>query len=137
MAHEPTPPVSDGGDATLVVVQATPEDAEAAHALGRPAVFVQQPGGPVEELLDDDALLHSLDYTADDFEEFVVRVLQPLSPRAVVTLDESARAAADRANDVLGVPRTTADEITARLRAAVRAVRERDAGRRAPEGVTP
>lgn len=137
MGHEPTPPVSDGGDATLVVVQATPEDAEAAHALGRPAVFVQQPGGPVEELLDDHALLHSLDYTADVFEEFVVRVLKPLSPQAVVTLEESARASADRANDLLGVPRITAEEVTARLRAAVRAVRERDAGRGTQEEVTP
>lgn len=137
MAHEHTPPVSDGGDAALVVVQATTEVAEAAHALGRPAIFLQQPGGPVEELLDDQALLYSLDFTDHVFEEFVERVLEPHSPRAVVTLDESARASVDRANDVLGVPRTTADEIGGRLRAAVRELREREFGQGTPEEVKP
>ncbi|GAB2953665.1 hypothetical protein [Streptomyces heilongjiangensis] len=137
MAHEYTTPVSDGGDAALVVMQATAEVAEAAHALGRPAIFVQQPGGPVEELLDDHALLHSLDFTDDTFADFVGRVLQPLAPRAVVTLDESARASADRANEILGVPRTTADEIRARLRAAVGELPGREAGQGTPEEVKP
>ena len=91
----------------------------------------------MEELLDDHALLHSLDFTDDNFEIFVDRVLQPLAPAAVVTLDESARASADRANDVLGVPRTTAAEVGARLRAAVRELQRREPGAGTPGGVRP
>lgn len=120
MAPPTTAPASAGPDGTLVVIQASVDVAAAAHRLGRPAVFVQQPGGPVAELLDDQALLHSLDHAGAGFPDFVERVLRPLDPRAVVTLDETAGPAAELANDVLGIPRETADRVRARLLAEVR-----------------
>jgi precorrin-6x reductase len=105
-------------DSPLVVIQANSRAARAAHSFGIPTVFVQRPGSPVEEVLDDRALLHQIDFADENFSDFVTRILRPLGPRAVVAADESARTAARLANRALGVDSALAQQFEADLRAA-------------------
>ncbi|MFF6780672.1 hypothetical protein [Streptomyces sp. NPDC012510] len=118
MPHTDT--TSDVSGSSLVIIEASVETAEAAQALGYHTIFVQRPGGLVEELLDDHALLHSVDLGDEDFPRFVDRVLRPLSPTAAVALDEPGRASAGIVNEILGVPSEVAVECARRLRAARR-----------------
>ncbi|MEU3660329.1 hypothetical protein AB0E77_11280 [Streptomyces sp. NPDC032940] len=102
---------------SLVIIEASIETAEAAYALGYHAIFVQSPGGPVQELLDDHALLHPVELDGKDFPDFVDRVLRPLAPAAAVALDGAGEDSADAVNGILGIPAAAAAEHRARLRA--------------------
>ncbi|OCC10717.1 hypothetical protein [Streptomyces sp. PTY087I2] len=96
----------------LVIVDATAHTARTAHVLDCRTVFVQRPGTPVHELVDDSSGYYSVDFTQDTlFTGFVEEVLRPLAPTAVISLsDEGARAAA-LANAVLGTAGTPVEVI--------------------------
>ncbi|WP_128817827.1 hypothetical protein [Streptomyces sp. S063] len=107
-----TGPDTAPATALLVIVDATVHTARTAHALDCRTVFVQRPGAPVHELVDDSSGYYSVDFTRDAlFTGFVEAVLRPLAPTAVISLsDEGARPAA-LANAVLGTAGTPAEVI--------------------------
>lgn len=110
----------------LVVIDADVHTARTAHALGCHTVFVQRPGSPVPDLVDDQSGYYSVDFTGKRFPEFVKEVLSPLAPTAVVSLSSAGLRPAALASAQLGTPGTppaVADRLT-------RAV----SGRQEPDG---
>jgi len=99
-------PQRDGRPASgrLVVVDAGVHTARSAHTLGCHIVFVQRPGAPVHELVDEFSGYYSVDFTGETFEAFVLEVLGPLAPTAVVSLSEDGAPPAALANSLLGTP---------------------------------
>ncbi|MGW1614324.1 hypothetical protein ACWCQZ_33765 [Streptomyces sp. NPDC002285] len=93
----------------LVVIDASVRTARSAHTLGCHTVFVQRPGAPVHDLVDDFSGYYSVDFTGETFKEFVLEVLRPLAPTAVVSLSDDGALPAALANSLLGTPGTTAD----------------------------
>jgi hypothetical protein len=85
--------------------------ARIAHTLGCETVFVQRPGAPVHELVDDLSGYYSVDFTGKTFEGFVTEVLRPLGPTAVVSLSEDGALAAAAANSLLGTTGTRVDVV--------------------------
>ncbi|MEU2071379.1 hypothetical protein [Streptomyces anulatus] len=96
----------------LVVIDATTHTARTAHALGCRTVFVQRPGAPVHELVDDSSGYYSVDFTQTAlFTGFVEEVLRPLAPTAVISLSDEGAMPAARANAVLGTAGTPVEVI--------------------------
>ncbi|KAB1140007.1 hypothetical protein F7R91_37660 [Streptomyces luteolifulvus] len=93
----------------LVVIDASVRTARSAHTLGCHTVFVQRPGAPVHELVDDFSGYYNVDFTGETFEGFVLEVLRPLAPTAVVSLSDDGVLPAALANSLLGTPGTQAD----------------------------
>ncbi|MFB6666446.1 hypothetical protein [Streptomyces parvus] len=90
----------------LVIIDADVHTARTAHALGCHTVFVQQPGSPVPDLVDDQSGYYSVNFTGERFPEFVEEVLSPLAPAAVVSLSSAGLRPAALANAQLGTPGT-------------------------------
>ncbi|MEU1407137.1 hypothetical protein ABZ471_33155 [Streptomyces sp. NPDC005728] len=99
---EPTP-------GRLVIIDASVRTARIAHTLGCHTVFVQCPGAPVHKLVDDFSGYYSVDFTGEAFTGFVMEVLRPLVPTAVVSLSDDGAPAAATANSLLGTPGTRVD----------------------------
>ncbi|AUY53132.1 hypothetical protein [Streptomyces sp. CB01881] len=97
---------SNGSARQLVVIDADARAARAARTLGCRIVYVQQPGSPVHELVDDDSGYYSVDFTGPKFAGFVGEVLRPLLPTAAVSLTAQGLAAADVVNSLLGTAGT-------------------------------
>ncbi|WP_369148939.1 ATP-grasp domain-containing protein [Streptomyces sp. R44] len=95
-------------DRCLVVLGASPDIARTATSLGCRVVFVQQPGSPVERIVDDHAHHYSVDFTGPAFPDFVDTVLRPLRPDAVVSVTEYGLRPAAFVNERLGLRGTPA-----------------------------
>ncbi|MEU9716185.1 hypothetical protein [Streptomyces sp. NPDC047976] len=100
----PTVPGPDLSGRRLVVIDADVPTARTAHTLGCHTVFVQQPGSPVPDLVDDQSGYYSVDFTGELFPGFVTDVLAPLAPTAVVSLSAAGLGAAALAGALLGTP---------------------------------
>ncbi|MEU6671551.1 hypothetical protein [Streptomyces sp. NPDC046727] len=111
----------------LVVIEADVDSARAAHSLGCHTVFLQPPGSPVEELVDAESQLYSVDCAGALFPEFVDTVLRPLAPDAVVPAAETGALPAAVARAVLGLPGTSAETVR-RLREGAGVARGRALG---------
>ncbi|MZD56777.1 hypothetical protein [Streptomyces sp. SID5606] len=95
----------------LVIVDASVRTARIAHTLGCHTVFVQRPGAPVHDLVDDFSGYYSVDFTGQAFEEFVVEVLSPLAPAAIISLSDDGVLPASIANSLLGTPGSPPDVV--------------------------
>ncbi|MGW2056450.1 hypothetical protein ACWCOZ_21500 [Streptomyces sp. NPDC001840] len=93
----------------LVVIDASVRTARSAHTLGCHTVFVQRPGAPVHDLVDDFSGYYTVDFTGETFKGFVLEVLRPLAPTAVVSLSDDGALPTALANSLLGTPGTRAD----------------------------
>ncbi|MFE4832204.1 hypothetical protein [Streptomyces sp. NPDC056672] len=93
----------------LIVIDASVRTARSAHTLGCHTVFVQRPGAPVHELVDDFSGYYSVDFTGETFKGFVLEVLRPLAPAAVISLSNDGALPAALANSLLDTPGTRAD----------------------------
>ncbi|MER7485560.1 hypothetical protein ABTY20_06515 [Streptomyces sp. NPDC126497] len=113
----------------LVVIDASVRTARIAHSLGCHTVFVQSPGAPVQDLVDDYSGYYTVDFAGrpddgpegavgDEFAGFVEAVLRPLAPTAVVSLTARGLLPAAVANALLGTPGTPV-EVLKRMAAGV------------------
>ncbi|MFJ6392835.1 ATP-grasp domain-containing protein [Streptomyces sp. NPDC091972] len=91
-------------ESRLVVIGASVNIARVAREIGCRTVFVQQPGSPVEKLVDTRSNLYSVDFTDGRFIDFVDFVLRPLRPDAVVSVTERGLLPAAIAAEHLGLP---------------------------------
>ncbi|MFE6399643.1 ATP-grasp domain-containing protein [Streptomyces alboflavus] len=108
-------------DRRLVLIDASVAAARTAHSLPYQTFFVQRPGSPVQDLVDDHSGFYTVDFAQDSgpgdsglgdsepeasvpeaFTDFVTQVLRPLAPMAVVGLSPAGQRAAAVANSLLG-----------------------------------
>ncbi|MEU6275756.1 hypothetical protein ABZ871_25585 [Streptomyces populi] len=110
----------------LVVIDASVRTARIAHSLGCHTVFVQLPGAPVWDLVDDYSGYYTVDFAGtsgdgevgEGFTGFVEAVLRPLAPTAVVSLTARGLMPAAVANALLGTHGTPV-EVLKRMAAGV------------------
>ncbi|MFI7288291.1 hypothetical protein ACIBRY_16815 [Streptomyces anulatus] len=100
----------------LVIIDASVRTARTAHTLGCRTVFVQRPGDPVHEVVDDFSGYYSVDFSGETFTGFVEEVLRPLAPAAVISLSDEGALPAALANSLLGTAGTPI-EVVRRLTA--------------------
>ncbi|MFI5528227.1 hypothetical protein ACIA8O_06655 [Kitasatospora sp. NPDC051853] len=100
---------ADQAGGRLVLVDAGPAAARAAHRLGCHTVFVQLPGSAPQELVDDRSGYYSVDFLGEGFPAFVEEVLRPLAPTGVVSPSARGRAPAALANALLGIDGSPAE----------------------------
>ncbi|MFH8991852.1 acetyl-CoA carboxylase biotin carboxylase subunit family protein [Streptomyces sp. NPDC017940] len=110
-------------DRRLVLIDASVAAARTAHSLPYQTFFVQRPGAPVQDLVDDHSGYYTVDFAADGaadgagdpvpqaFTDFVTRVLRPLAPMAVVGLSPAGQRAAAVANSLLGTAGVPAEDL--------------------------
>lgn len=138
--------ISDRSGLRLVVVDASVRTARTAHSLGCHTFFVQRPGDPVQELVDDFSGYYTVDFptepadrlgddrtrplgdlASESFTDFVEAILRPLAPTAVVSLSAAGALPAAVANSLLGTAGTPV-ELVRRLMATTRAGADADSG---------
>ncbi|MVO88938.1 hypothetical protein GPA10_30325 [Streptomyces sp. p1417] len=118
-------------DRRLVLIDADVAAARTAHSLPYQTFFVQRPGAPVQDLVDDHSGYYTVEFTHEhehgyeqeqehghehdpapkEFADFVDQVLRPLSPMAVVGLSPAGQRAAAVANSLLGTGGIPAEDL--------------------------
>jgi biotin carboxylase len=89
----------------LVVIGATPSIATVARGVDPRPVFLQQPGSPVDEIVEIGSNLYTLDFSRDEELRSLLReVVAPLGVAAVVSVTEAGQLPAALANETLGTP---------------------------------
>ncbi|THA23924.1 ATP-grasp domain-containing protein [Streptomyces sp. RKND-216] len=87
----------------LVVIGASPSIAAVAREVDPAAVFLQQPGSPVDEIVRIGCNLYTTDFSRDEELRVLLReVVAPLGVSAVVSVTETGQLPAAVANETLG-----------------------------------